>query len=247
MTLPTLVLLFALAGVLRLMKWQRSSWALFVLSLIALFAAGCGPLPSLMMRDLHAGLTAEGPASWNRNPVIILLGAGTEYDGRRAEVPTFAFGRVTKALELYRSCRESAAHCRVLVSGGDPQHRGASEAAVYGRELVALGVDAGDLILETRSSNTWQNARFSSALLKSSGADQVLLVTSGYHCRRSRLYFSHFGVDALFVRGDYEGAVLTFLPTAYNFTLADAAIHEYLGILRYYIYQWLGLNASAEA
>jgi hypothetical protein len=37
------------------------------------------------------------------------------------------------------------------------------------------------------------------------------------------------------------------IPLAYNFALADLAVHEYTGILRYYVYQQLGWNVTAHA
>ena len=35
-------------------------------------------------------------------------------------------------------------------------------------------------------------------------------------------------------------------PLSYNFLLADLAIHEYVGVLRYSVYQFMGWNVSAE-
>jgi hypothetical protein len=36
------------------------------------------------------------------------------------------------------------------------------------------------------------------------------------------------------------------IPLSYNFLLADLAIHEYAGVLRYLVYERMGWNASAE-
>ena len=35
------------------------------------------------------------------------------------------------------------------------------------------------------------------------------------------------------------------IPVGYNFTLADYAVHEYIGIWRYYVYNFLGRNPPA--
>jgi uncharacterized SAM-binding protein YcdF (DUF218 family) len=48
--------------------------------------------------------------------------------------------------------------------------------------------------------NTWQNAQLCAAWLQSHPQDQIVLVTSGVHVRRSLLYFGHFGVRAMGVR-----------------------------------------------
>jgi len=63
--------------------------------------------------------------------------------------------------------------------------------------------------------------------------------------RRSVLYFSHFGVRPLGVRADYGRAPVSLLPQAYSIMMADVAIHEYLGVLRYHVYNWLGWNVRA--
>jgi len=74
----------------------------------------------------------------------------------------------------------------------------------------------------------------------------VVLVTSGFHMRRSVLYFSHFGVHAQAVRSDYVGARLNPLPLAANFMALDIALHEYAGLWRYRIFNLLGWNIEAS-
>jgi len=102
-------------------------------------------------------------------------------------------------------------------------------------------VKADDIILETASKNTWENARYSSQLL--TGNDRVYLVTSGMHMRRSILYFQHFGIDARPVRADYLSPARGWQPNAFNVLLTTAAMHEYIGVWRYYVYNALGWNS----
>jgi uncharacterized SAM-binding protein YcdF (DUF218 family) len=83
-------------------------------------------------------------------------------------------------------------------------------------------------------------------VLSAHPVDQVFLVTSGIHLRRSLLYFGHFGIRGQPVRADFVSAMLSPIPLSYNFLLADLAIHEYVGVLRYYVYQFMGWNVSAE-
>jgi uncharacterized SAM-binding protein YcdF (DUF218 family) len=132
-----------------------------------------------------------------------------------------------------------------LVSGGDPQHHGAAEAAVYGETLRRLGVDPADLVLEERSANTWQNAQFSKPLLEARHPDTEYLVSSGIHLRRAILYFARFGILVTPVRGDYARAISTPLPTSYNLLLTDVTLQEYVGIIRYYVYEKLGWNVAS--
>jgi uncharacterized SAM-binding protein YcdF (DUF218 family) len=151
-----------------------------------------------------------------------------------------------KTLELYLQCKRNGKACTVIVSGGDPAKLGVSEAKVYGAVLTKVGLDPGDLVIEGRSLNTWQNAQFCAAWLNDHPQDQVVLVTSGLHLRRSILYFSHFGVHALPARADYVRAAMSPLPVTYNFLLMDLALHEYAGLVRYRVYEMLGWNIRAR-
>jgi uncharacterized SAM-binding protein YcdF (DUF218 family) len=97
--------------------------------------------------------------------------------------------------------------------------------------------------LESASLNTWQNARNCALLMRSDvPADTVLLVTSGFHQWRAQLYFKYFGVDAIPVRSDYITADKILIPTSQNFTMTDIALHEYMGVAQYWIYQELRLS-----
>jgi uncharacterized SAM-binding protein YcdF (DUF218 family) len=161
------------------------------------------------------------------------------------EASLFAYGRIRKAAELYCECRHAGRECKVEVSGGDAERLGKSEAAVYADDLRQLGVDPADLLLESRSMNTWQNAQFSGPLLRAWGADRVLLVTSGFHLRRSMLYFTHFGIQPTPVRADYLDGKMSWLPLSSNFSMTDVALHEYAGIARYHWYNAMGWNVQA--
>jgi uncharacterized SAM-binding protein YcdF (DUF218 family) len=251
MILHILLLFILVALGCSLLRWRKTAWVIGILTAALFVGIGCGPLPVLFLRDLQAGYSANADLREARGTTIILLGNGTErfsgLDGVSIEPGPLAHGRITKAVELYRVCKQKNPACTILVTGGDPQHHGATEAGVYGALLQRLGVESGDLLLETRSQNTWQNAQFSAELLKAHPADQVFLVTSGVHLRRSELYFTHFGVHGQPVRADAVGAESGLVPTAYNLLVTDLAIHEYIGVWRYYVYEAMGWNVSATS
>jgi uncharacterized SAM-binding protein YcdF (DUF218 family) len=249
--LGVVLFLAALAAVFFLLRWRRAGFTLLALTLILFLAGGCGVLPKLMADDLQAGFTANVPVNPAKATAIVLLGAGTEQvtgaPGKdRVEIGALAFGRIVETLQLYQACKRVNSVCYVLITGGDPPHHGASEAAVYGARLVRLGVAPADLLLEERSLNTFQNAQYTAPILQAHGVDQVLLVSSGMHLRRALLYFGHFGVVGRPARADYVSVELSVIPMSYNFLVADLAVHEYIGVARYYIYQFMGLNVQAK-
>jgi uncharacterized SAM-binding protein YcdF (DUF218 family) len=247
----TLIILFIVgaAGVALWWRgWTRAGWASCLAALALFISIGCGPAVALLLQPLQSGFSSESAVMGASRAVIVVLGAGTATDpSQKAPViAAIGYGRVTKAAELYRSCAQQSVSCVVLISGGDPQRHGASEASVYATALTALGVPPKDQILEEHSLNTWQNAQFSSALLRAQAGDRIYLVSSGVHLRRSELYFAHFGVQAIPVRGDYEEPIGSLVPLAYNLAFADLALHEYVGLARFHVYEWLGLNGKSE-
>ncbi len=221
---------------------------LYAVTIFLFIAVGYGVVPNLLLTRLQAPYVLERPPSWGQKNAIILLGGGSakipDTSADRLEVEILAYGRVAKAAQLYSACKKNGAQCSVVISGGDPQHHGASEASVYGKYLQLLGVEKSDLLLEEKSLNTWQNAQFTAALLKPRDMDTVLLVTSAMHMNRSLVYFAHAGVHAFPVRADYIAAKRFWFPS-YNLLMTDLALHEYVGIARYYVYNLLGWNAAA--
>ncbi len=248
MTVPLISILAALGAGFIWLGWRRSGYTFMVAALASLIVVGCGPLPRWLLEDLQTGYSAHPGVQPARVTAIVLLGNGTEEVGtpqmHTVEVGPLAYGRIVKALELYQSCKRLNPTCFILVSGGDPQHHGASEAAVYGDQLNKLGVPPTDLVREERSLNTFQNAQYTAALLSARPADQVLLVSSGLHLHRALLYFARFGLHPQPVRADFVSAIPTPLPLSYNFLAADLALHEYEGVLRYYIYERMGWNVQ---
>ncbi len=246
MILAVLLILSLLAWLLR-RRWRRTALACFVLAAGLLFAAGCGPLPAWLLEGLQQPYASVPAPSWAPRNAIVLLGAGNlrATETSPVEPAWFANGRILRAFALYRDCKAAGRACVVLISGGDANHLGRSEAEAYGASLLKLGVAPDDLMLEPRSMNTWQNAQFSAPKLREYGAQQVLLVSSAIHLRRAMLYFAHFDIHPLPVRGDYAEVVWSVLPQAWNLALTDFALHEDIGVLRYRLYEAMGWNADA--
>jgi uncharacterized SAM-binding protein YcdF (DUF218 family) len=249
MSMIILTLLALGGGLLKLRKRRLSAYGVWGFGALLFLAAGCGPLPAELLQRLQAGYDTQPMPAWQSRAAIIVLGGGIQRVPGAAgvEVPLFAYGRVAKGLELYLQCKRAGKACALIVSGGDPEEMGVSEAKVYGDALLKWGVDPSDLVLEGRSLNTWQNAQYCAAWLDEHPEDQVVLITSGFHLRRAVLYFEHFGVRALPVRSDYESARVRPWPTAQNFLLTDLVVHEYLGLWRTRIYNVLGWNVAAKA
>ena len=243
-----LLLLFVLCllGVLA-NRWRRrgAAWLFYALAFVLFAASGCGPLPAWLLTHLQAPYATRPTVTWASRNAIVVLGVGTSRVVATGEVvPTvFAGNRIVEGYTLYHQCKQSGADCKLIVSGGDPFRNGMSEAAAYGNVLLGMGVERADLMLETHSMNTWQNAQFVQPMLKAYAPQRVVLVTAAVHLPRAQLFFTHFGIDAVPVRADYADARQTWFPNGWNMALTEAALHEYLGALTFHIYNALGWNA----
>ncbi len=245
MTLTVLLLLCLLAFLLGRRKRSAAARVVVMLVLLLIAGVGCGPVPSWLMRGLQGDYASAPPQHWQARTAIVLLGAGTLRDPAHGTVEPsfFANGRILTAVAQYHACHAAGGDCKVLASGGDALRNGAPEAAVYLDALIRAGVPATDVLLEDRSLSTWHNAQFSKPILDTYAPQHTVLITSGLHMRRSLLYFAHFGIEPQPVRGDLIEPLWSFYPLSWNFAVADAALHEYIGIARYHVYNALGWNA----
>ncbi len=95
--------------------------------------------------------------------------------------------RVSHAVELFRAGMVP----RLLLTGGDVQGRGTSEAERMAAQAQEAGVPSSALLVEGRSVNTAQNATFSRRLLEEDGLltdlRVGLLVSAAWHMRRAKL------------------------------------------------------------
>ena len=78
----------------------------------------------------------------------------------------------------------------MVVSGGQGPDEPMSEAQCMYDYLTAHGVDGEQIVLEDRSSNTWENVRYTRELFRSGeveDSETVLLVSNGFHLARIRM------------------------------------------------------------
>ena len=248
MSLLLISLLLIICLVLRFCNCHRAKSITLFCTVTLTLLISTGVIPKYLLDKLQQDYAIKAPIEWQDNNAIILLGAGLEKVGDtinnmdNIEPPFHAFGRIYEAARLYNLCMSTEQTCKIIVSGGDTHKLGSTEAAVYKKRLTLIGVDEDNIIAEPNSLNTWQNAQFTSEILREGNFDNSVLVSSGLHIKRSQLYFAHFGVRATPIRADYMSAQVSWLPLGYNFALTDFALHEWIGFWRYDIYNMIGAN-----
>lgn len=209
-----------------------------------IIVVGVGVLPAWLVSKLQTPYQNRISINWKNKNAIILLGNSTIKlpNTGKVEPTIMAYSGIYKAAYLYTKCKLNAANCTIIITGGDGLRTGIPEAEIYRRALIDIGIDPTDIQLEIDSLDTFKNAKHTSRLLKENKFDQNILITSGLHLKRSLLYFSFFDTQAIPVPADYMKAYYSIAYLAYNFFITDLALHEYIGIIRFYIYNFFGWN-----
>lgn len=118
--------------------------------------------------------------------------------------------RVTHTLQLY-----TLGHIKkILISGGSGTIlERTKEADELSLVLQMMGVPKEDLIIENQSDNTYQSAVAVKKMIEGTYTpEECLLITSGYHMRRSRACFKKAGLDIDTFSVDFLSNKRTFTP-----------------------------------
>jgi uncharacterized SAM-binding protein YcdF (DUF218 family) len=163
---------------------------------------------------------------------IVVLGGGMTSDPRLPAGSQLTVGsalRVVEAVRIYRQIPGA----KLLFSGG-PVFNPVSEAEGMAELAASLGVSRSDMVLETRSLDTGEQARMVRAVV---GTDSLWLVTSAAHMPRSMALFRQAGMNCLAAPTDFlykRRAAFhpsSLFPDHGGIRLAEAGWHEWLGML----------------
>ncbi|RMG78676.1 MAG: YdcF family protein [Bacteroidetes bacterium] len=148
--------------------------------------------------------------------------------------------RFFQALELYQTGKIR----KLLLSGGSGSlvSSGFSEARQMADYLLRMGIPKEDLLLETQSRNTYENAVFSARLIREKYPEaRCLLITSAWHMRRSRgcfrrtgLRFTPFSVNFLSERRRFLPDTLL-IPKPAGFFRWELIVKEWVGYVAYWL------------
>jgi len=144
---------------------------------------------------------------------IIILGAGLYRGG-----PSLTLLRRINVAVRYANDNPDV---KIIVSGGTGQGQRISEAAVMSRVLQNNGIDADRIIIEDKSTNTFENLKFSGEII--SGFDKkVLIASSEFHLFRAKIIASRLKYKNVGVLASRTPRIL--LPTYY--------LREYFAVIK---------------
>ncbi len=135
---------------------------------------------------------------------IVILGCGIRDDG----TPTpLLKGRIDKAVEFSRNQYANTGHAPVFItSGGQGPDEAISESECIKRYLTGLGIPESRIIKEDRSTDTFENMKFTKEKLEEAGKSipdtKIAFATTKYHVFRSGLYAKRVKLQAEGVGSD---------------------------------------------
>jgi uncharacterized SAM-binding protein YcdF (DUF218 family) len=235
----TLLLACALLVALIVRRAPRAGRVLTLTGAGALLVVGILPVGVLLLRPLEERfppLPANAPPPYG----VIVLGGPINAALSLAHGKT-ALGegaaRLTEAAILARRFPEA----KIIYTGGNGSliPSNGNEASEARNLLVALGVDASRIEIETRSRNTDENARYTAALVKPNPEQTWRLVTSAFHMPRSMGLFEKAGfsvqADPVDYRtfGDFRDWELS-QPLA-GLKMFETAAREWIGLAAYHL------------
>ncbi len=109
---------------------------------------------------------------------ILVLGGGLR---PKVEIGYSTQERLDLAIELYNSKK------RALIVSDGSLYRRSPAIEIITDYLTARGVEAEDIYLEGKSQTTFDNFIFSKKIIDENGFREIIVCTSPYHQRRSRL------------------------------------------------------------
>lgn len=256
--LPLFVYPLGLACILLLFSlvWKRQSlWQrVAVLLALILLVLGSNPYVALgLARSLEWRYLP--PAELPQADAIVILGGGTEpmLEPRSIVELNSAGDRMLYGFWLYKQGK--APH--VLLSGGNItwlRDYPTTPAQDMATVLEMMGVSEDALWLQSKSQNTYEDALYSSQMLKEKGIQRVILVTSAMHMPRSVALFEKQGITVIpaptdfkvtqarwqeLFQSDVPALVINLMPAVDNLSLTSSALKEYIGLAVYRLQGWL--------
>ena len=228
------IVILLLLGLRLMFSWRRTAGFICIVLAVTLYGLSVQPLSARLV----AGLEARFPIPENpTGDAIVLLGGGHHpmLDRGSVGVPKGeTWGRIFTAARLQKDLKVP-----LIVSSGSLHENTVPGAEVDKRFLMELGVDQDQIILETRSRDTYENAKYTKIIAEENVFESLILVSSPSHLWRAVMIFEKLGMTVTPYPvyenpAEHTGFHWTqFLPRYETLFYSSMALHEYLGYLYY--------------
>jgi uncharacterized SAM-binding protein YcdF (DUF218 family) len=241
--IPVFFILILTGIILFIYKRQKAGKALLFLAVFWFLAVTTPPLPRYLVWSLEKKYCQLPDSSFRAisSPCnIIILGGGHSDDNTLSpnnQLSLIALSRLVEGIRIQRLIAGS----KLILSGYDRKSK-QSEAMVYYKAALSLGVDSNYMVLQSLPSNTKMEAE---EYVKNFGiGTKLILVTSAIHMPRAVMHFQNAGIKPtpapsnFILKEEYVKYPLNWIPSPRNLSMMEAAIHEKTGILWAKLSNW---------
>ena len=234
------IITIGLLGVLLLAtRFKRAGRRIATTSLVLLALLGFSPLGLMLASALESRFPPWDPSRGPPDGIVVLGGAIAPVLSRDYG-ETMVNGDAGRVIAIAKLAR-AYPNARIVYSGGDASifANEPAEANYLYPLLDSFGVPRTRVMLEPRSRNTEENARFSKELANPKPGERWLLVTSAQHMPRAIGCFRRAGfpVEAYPVAWHTPLKVSLAPSTVFGGGLGrlDFVTHEWLGLFSYWV------------
>ena len=135
---------------------------------------------------------------------------------------------------------------KIIISGASGSlYSDISEANILKLYLQKIGISEDDILTESKSKNTYENAIFSADLIKlrDNNKAKCIIITSDYHIRRSLACFKKAGLDSDYFiiekQNKFYNIEKYIIPQASVLWQWQALMHEFIGYGIYWLQGYL--------
>ncbi|MBZ4683854.1 MAG: hypothetical protein PWP46_1986 [Fusobacteriaceae bacterium] len=168
--------------------------------------------------------------------IYVVLGSGI-YDHAPINFNTngaptrTALARITESIRLYNISKK-----KIIYAGGIVFNGKISEAEIYKKIAIDLGVKKDDILIEIKSKTTYENLKNIKEILHNNY--KIGLITSAIHMNRAVYSAKKLNLDIVAFPCDYHSRyapynISSFIPSYDNIKDIRDAMWEYIGIIYY--------------
>lgn len=215
---------------------HRFGFGLIAAGTAGLFLISWWPVAWLVSRPLEARYSRQATPRGDAEVIVVLSG--------RVEAPAPELPVARVAEDTYKRCfyaswlHKNWRPLPVLAAGGGSRRYADTMAGL----LKEQGVPAPLVWVEDRSGSTHASAVRVAEILRQRGIRRIALVTEAYHMQRSERSFRKQGLEVIPAPCSFrtfQFNVGQFLPNWNPIAYNEVALHEYVGLLAYWIRGWI--------
>lgn len=235
---PMLNILLILVGLWLMRRWRRLGLSLITLGCLSLYLFSTKWFSTQLLQSVevypvlnynqHDTIEQQIRA---RPTAIVMLGSshtGFVAEYGTSQLDTSAMRRANYAVWLAKKL-----NLPMLATGGSNSENKASHAYAVA-EYTAEHLNFELRWQEGKARTTYDNARYTKAMLADEGINQIILVTQSFHMRRAVALFEALNFEVIPAPVDYSqpwgaGNIHAWIPTLSAYENSYRALHEHIG------------------